>query len=212
MDVSSSFSSPRPPFTLYGQRFVPCHRRICHWLRRIKRKKPQRGRVEGRAISKIRNAEALLPGCWIRRKIDWRGVTFALVLLTPIDVPLKRFSEGKKESTASSSLLLLPLLLIERTRGFPENLRIRESNEFISETDKSCDSDGISRGIAWREYAFRIPLDSRINKIYCVIFLRYLFNISSRFLLVSVHRSMHRCLSSLSGKRCVLSNSKYPTR
>lgn len=72
----------------YRQHFVPCHCRIFRWLRRIRRKKP--GGVERRAIAKDHE-------CWRDAthrmldtgKIDWWGVTFALVLLTAIDVSFK---------------------------------------------------------------------------------------------------------------------------
>lgn len=60
-------------------------------------KKKEAQGVEKRAISKITNVgEAPLSGCRIQEKIDWKGVTFALVLLATIDVSLKRLS-GKKE-------------------------------------------------------------------------------------------------------------------
>lgn len=60
-------------------------------------KKKEAEGVEERAIWKITNVgEAPLSGCRIRRKIDWKGVTFALVLLATIDVSLKHLS-GKKE-------------------------------------------------------------------------------------------------------------------
>lgn len=60
-------------------------------------KKKEAEGVEKRAISKITNVgEAPLSGCRIQGKIDWKGVTFALVLLATIDVSLKRLS-GKKE-------------------------------------------------------------------------------------------------------------------
>lgn len=61
-------------------------------------KKKEAQGVEKRAISKITNVgEAPLSGCRIQEKIDWKGVTFALVLLATIDVSLKRLSGKKKE-------------------------------------------------------------------------------------------------------------------
>lgn len=38
--------SPHSPLSLYGQRFVPCHYRICQWQRWIRRKKPRKERVK----------------------------------------------------------------------------------------------------------------------------------------------------------------------
>jgi len=84
-----------PPLILYRQRFVPCHRRICSWLRRIKRKNLRGLKSEPSQRSHKCWRRLCLVAGYSKRLIGERGKL--RLSYSSINISLKSFSEKKKD-------------------------------------------------------------------------------------------------------------------